>query len=313
MKQRKTSFRQAFTLIELLITIGIILVLAGILLPAVSYIRQSGYATATSAQIHALESAINAYYATFRAYPGPLPDTAIGQPNAASGIIGNVTGTENLFLGLCGGINANGQYDPTLIGSGPFKTDPVTGTSKHLKPFYDNWVTEIVNTRDVTYAKDYRFREAPPGGGVGQADDSNIPEFMDRYPDSMPLLYMRARVGAPGVADVSTPFQYQYGAYQVNGYTAARGRKLCLSGSTGVPPQHGLGPNPNTDGSIRTFTLYDYLQDPASVSDPTNTPRPNYPNGACRARDTYVIISAGADRIYGTQDDITSFGSVVRN
>ena len=312
MKQSKTSFRQAFTLIEVLVAIGVILVLVAILIPAVTYIRQSGYATATSAQIHALESAINSYYATFRAYPGPVPDEAVGKPNAASGITGNITGTENLFLALCGGLNANGAYDPTLVGSGPFRTDPVTGTAKHLKPFYDNWATEISNSRDPGYSKDYRFREAPAPGGA-QADDSNIPEFMDRFPDSMPLLYLRARVGAPGVADGSSMPTYQYSTYQVNGYTNApsRGRKLGLTGSVGTPPQHGLGvvqnaPEDYTKGNIRTYTLNAYLsQDP-------NNPNLNPAQGVCRVRDTYIIISAGSDRIYGTADDITSSGSIVR-
>jgi hypothetical protein len=30
-----------------------------------------------------------------------------------------------------------------------------------------------------------------------------------------------------------------------------------------------------------------------------------------RAKDGYILISAGPDRIYGTPDDITSFGKVV--
>jgi hypothetical protein len=37
---------------------------------------------------------------------------------------------------------------------------------------------------------------------------------------------------------------------------------------------------------------------------------PSIPNTA-RSKDGYILISAGADRVYGTNDDICSFGSVV--
>ena len=33
-------------------------------------------------------------------------------------------------------------------------------------------------------------------------------------------------------------------------------------------------------------------------------------SGTVRQKDSYILISAGADRIYGTADDIVNFGTV---
>ena len=52
----------------------------------------------------------------------------------------------------------------------------------------------------------------------------------------------------------------------------------------------------------------------ASFAEPYFT-NPSLPKigglGQPRAKDTFILISPGADRIYGSPDDITSFGSVV--
>jgi hypothetical protein len=44
----------------------------------------------------------------------------------------------------------------------------------------------------------------------------------------------------------------------------------------------------------------------------TSTPTCDYINatGTPRAKDEFILISAGKDRTYGTSDDITSFGDV---
>jgi hypothetical protein len=52
------------------------------------------------------------------------------------------------------------------------------------------------------------------------------------------------------------------------------------------------------------FELYSALVDPAQTRVAATIPAPaNSP----RQKDTYIIISAGIDRVYGTYDDITNF------
>ena len=80
------------------------------------------------------------------------------------------------------------------------------------------------------------------------------------------------------------------------------------------PPQHGLrnvdtmavlGPvsDPNYD---YPYDAYPYLRNP-QLSGPQNS---NTATQVPREKDKYILISAGPDRIYGTNDDITNFGSV---
>src|SRR5262245_10863350 len=88
MHQTEAHHRRAFTTIELLVVIGIIVALIGILIPVVGKVRESAKATDTAALIQQLGGAIEQYYSDFRAYPGPLPDTAIrATSNANAGFV----------------------------------------------------------------------------------------------------------------------------------------------------------------------------------------------------------------------------------
>src|SRR5687767_306848 len=111
--RRPPNCRRAFTLMELLVVIGILAFLLTLLLPVMNKVRQKGYSTNTSAQINALRAGCEAYFQTFQAYPGPLSDAE------TYGGANNPTMSENLVLGLLGGHNANGTYQATQVGRGP--------------------------------------------------------------------------------------------------------------------------------------------------------------------------------------------------
>ncbi len=89
--------------------------------------------------------------------------------------------------------------------------------------------------------------------------------------------------------------------------------------ATGIP--HGLqtvtspiysGTIPSLDKSATNprhyyypYDAYAYFEDPSNRYDASKqTP------GLARAKDTYILISAGPDRTYGTEDDICSFGAL---
>lgn len=403
-----------FTLIELLVVIGIIVILIGILIPAISHVRNAARAASTQSLLVELQSAIERYHMDYNAYPGPLSNDvmygAVGTgllltaPDhisypGGSPLLGRVSGSENLVLALMGGLRydagfAAGQshivYDSTIVGSGPrtlaydFGGGGATGKTNQAKSAYLTSVADLsTNSVNNDGLNPGHFKDQS-----GEANDSTIPEFVDRFPSPMPILYLRARVGAPAryqIGPPANPWYFvisdannvrnspngpvpavggasacQYDISQFFGYVGAftgawpgaTGAVLegqdrintslysCIGESktaqywhgpanvgpyeasnlpTGYAPYHGL------------FAMMPYaignVGDPLAV---TPAPAPDYfrnpafgsanmlPAFAAqraqnqpRGKDTYILISAGPDRVYGTADDITSFGPVM--
>ncbi|MFZ2653504.1 MAG: type II secretion system protein [Victivallales bacterium] len=78
--------RKSFTIVELLVVISIIAILAGLLLPAISGVRNKAKKTKAKAQCNAIAMAIKSYESTYGLLPwGPdgTTDTASSTPNAA--------------------------------------------------------------------------------------------------------------------------------------------------------------------------------------------------------------------------------------
>jgi prepilin-type N-terminal cleavage/methylation domain-containing protein len=326
--------RKAFTLIELMVVIVVIILLAGLLIPVIGIIRASAQNARSQQQITNLSKAIETYYQMFNAYPGPLSFIEIHQPAAGlqaalpgtnplvpeTGTLNRakITMSENLALGLLGGLRFDpsrgpGQqyrFDASLMGKGPKSLSTTAPPKGQVSAFLD------VKPGDLSAGK-YADSE-------GAADDSEIPEFLDGFPNGMPVLYLRARVGAappwpwnsavnPIVTnDLGTnPRSGQYDISQIIGYTGssigvgkAEDLKRKYKPNTGVLafPAHGLRtvtgpPTPATLTSQYPFDAYPYFKHPSIVETP-------------RQKDGYILIGAGKDRIYGTEDDITNFGSV---
>lgn len=313
------SRRVAFTLVELLVVIGIIGVLISLLLPVIGKVRDQAYKASSEAQIRSLSAAIDAYYGDFHAYPGPLAFNEIG-PGATAPTLdpkwdtaapmtaaewSKVTGTENLVLGLLGGLRRDVQsntikFDRNWVGKGP---GALGQSPKRFNPYGD--------FSDLSQGP-YKDADDTP------ALDSVVPEFVDRFPQAMPVLYLRARVGIrSGTTDGQNPIatkDSRYGQYdttQIYGYVTPGpqgsigvGKSIYQSAYVGVTfPQHGLQianygstVDPNSARYTYPFNLYAALRHPQIADTP-------------KQKDRYVLISPGPDRVYGTSDDCTNFGA----
>lgn len=278
--------RRAFTLIELLVTIGIIALLVGITIPVVSRVRQSAQVANTQALIASMSNAIQQYYTEFSAYPGMFSNAQIiGGGLSVTGVSGNITMSENLVLSLMGGLNRT-AFVAADVGKGA-----VSLSQYAIKqyPKYLDLPAEDLSQGDL---------------GLG---DSTIPEVMDRLANPRAILYLRAQVGADGViafagkeSDSSgTDLRAQYDMAQVAAYLNKPGDGLKT-----------LGSGYKLEGLTAPYPALPYFSNqaiaPTDQSDAVSENR----TGTPRQKDSYILISAGPDGIYGTDDDITNFGSI---
>jgi prepilin-type N-terminal cleavage/methylation domain-containing protein len=312
-KQLATSnCRRGFTLVEMLTVIGIIVLLVSILLPVVSAVRTKGHAADSQAMLARIATGIEAYYADMRAYPGPLSNAQVhlpagGKLKMKSGgdiDLAKVTMSENLVLGLLGGLypDTNGgiRFDPDIVGNGPANLS--LKNPKRSRAYMDK---VSLSERNPDPSILWKYSDE-----AGAADDSPLPEFVDRFPSPMPILYLRAKIGATGIASNSTDYaqQQQYDLNQVIGYTGKNigvGRDLDQSEyKNATYPQHGLrtvdaastifesNPPPNQGTKyVYPYDFYAYMRHPSIA----NTPK---------QKDGFLLISPGPDRVYGTKDDL---------
>ncbi|MFT3788997.1 MAG: type II secretion system protein [Tepidisphaeraceae bacterium] len=342
-----------FTLVELLIVIGIIAVLISLLIPVVGIVKDRAREADTAALVASLAQACERYSTDFGgAYPGPfsnaqievtaqpvlvnvispLPTNYAGSPNQSvtTGITGGrVTMAENLYLGLNGGLVINGAgaivYDPSTCGQGPVNLNPLSPARKSA--YYNNNPAELSNRVENNLTTGH-FKD-----DAGQAYDSIIPEFVDKFQDKLPILYFRANravnyvngttavnnnvvtafANNAGVAPYDIAQNASYlGAIGANGQpvTIGIGRKTNYVGTSFSPADpHGLrAVNPaNTNVVAATqnpIDAYAYFVDRNTLSTANDN--------RAKQKDSFILISAGRDRVYGTADDICSpnFGKV---
>jgi len=321
---------RGFTLIELLVVIGIIVLLAAILIPTVSHIRTSAHEAATKSRVQLLMSAIDNYFNANSAYPGPIADSQLVTSPAPvpypisdlTGIAIPITGTENLTLALCGGLymKSSGQtssivFDPAKVGQGALEL------VNHKQP-----------QRYGPYLQDAKAAGLEPQttGGVWVAwndpnhpgdhfanqnlfSDSPIPEFTDAYPDPMPILYIRAKLGATGSIEnapaTSGKVTAQNAAYDPNQLVPY----VCPASAPGASSVSLIVADAFTNQpAVDPQVIADFYQPTAT---PAITPA-NYfgqfTSPAVPRFKGYLLITAGPDRKYMTRDDSINNGSAAK-
>jgi len=299
-----TRKRRGFTLIELLVVIGIILLLLAILLPVVSQVRTRAYQATTQSQMSRIMAACQSYFHDFNSYPGPVANVYLkgasggADPKAPLAVAGQITSSENLVLGLLGMLTPATTLGgrPTFV---PLPTAPHDVLSLNpLHPQSYHYIDYVADELDSgkSNSLDFMTKVNPT--------DSSVPEFVDRFPDHAPILYVRANVGNPGVASADDKTQYDYQALSPYGCSVLL--------SDGTSKQFPFDQTYFTSMSafvIGTPTLADAVATPFSDWNGANGKNDGFfqnPNisGSARGKDGFVLISAGVDRTYGTHDDI---------
>jgi prepilin-type N-terminal cleavage/methylation domain-containing protein len=300
--------KKGFTLIELIVVVGIIIVLVGILVPAVGKARIYARQAETESMMTGLSTAIQAYYEAFHAYPGPA--SADYTTGAQAGK--KISGSQNLLLGLSYSMIAPPPYNPV-----PPPTSPVINL-----PFWNGARVEcnnpgtVINYANIrpdgspekfgaffdvsakTLSKPNPGPTAPnltwPNGGVAGAGTNNFafPVPVDTFSDGLPILYYRRTPGVNGVAlsySPTTPSGYYYNENVEYTNTTTL---VATSGSViSQQPGNMYSPGPGVTELNSRVTV----------------------GGG--ATGGFVLISAGIDRIYGRvasnsnrTDDIVKVG-----
>ena len=308
---RRSRPREGFTLIELLVVIAIIVLLISILLPVVSTVRIKAQVTQTQAEMDKLRAAIMNYYHDWNTYPGPLANNQLvnntpppGGQVVTIGLTGMpVTSSENLALGLLGYIDPNYNarttslaMDPTLTPVGPPrppKHDVLNLNVVTAQPKSYHYIDFVASEVSVGYwlGGPGQQRIADSTGTPQQISDTIVPEFVDTINTGigpMTILYLRANAGVSASGGTSG---IDYDARQ--SAAAAKGQydisQLAPYGFTVVNVNDFPTPPTNVVANATQWT--GYFMNPNLAGTP-------------KGKDGFILISAGADRQYGTADDI---------
>ncbi|NLX14330.1 MAG: hypothetical protein GXY44_11845 [Phycisphaerales bacterium] len=329
---RNPPRRTAFTLVELLTVIGIISLLIGILLPSLSRARSQARRVAVAATIDAIGKGLEMFRNDFGQYPDSQR-----RPDPIQWTVGDtynqyLDGAHWLARALAGhdslGVDAGGQV---------MKRSNAADDRVHID--------ELVNlSRKGTYlegnvfARDNDARFGQPTGDGYYVPQTNLnisrPVVYDTY--GFPILYYRANSRsqvafsqAGGYSNEAMGIYNQmdnatitggYDGYNTNnvnviGWDFAN-TGLALTGDTPNPTvTHYLGvfgtydevngfsaptqAGGGTDRRGKTFMHYLHNESALNTSQGL-TLRPLNP-------ETFILISAGEDGIFGTDDDVTNF------
>jgi type II secretory pathway pseudopilin PulG len=292
--------KAAFTIVELLTVMSIIVILIGLLVPALNKVRRYAMDVKQKAQFHSIEAAVELFISEFDTYPPSTYDPAgSGDPARSSDYCGAMKLAEAMM-----GTDLMGYHPDSVWRSDGLTVFRDLAGVTHTRELYNE---TTLGERKGPYlplenANAYRlgdlYRDSQGNLKVGNFDSMSI-VLCDVYKRvtnyntgkrvGMPILYYTADtsktahiVGDPGSTIADYPSLYSGNIYNVlDNYALV---------NLGFP-----GQDTGVHQLARPARFYQNIK-----NEQLTIARP------FRA-DTYILISAGFDGEYGTADDICNF------
>ena len=284
---KQTKRKAAFTSVELLTGMSIIVILIGLLVPALNRVRIYAREVKQNAQFHSIEAAIELFNNAFDGYPesgglDPAGESYCGAMKLCEAMMGqDLLGfhTNSLFRADGEAIDPS---DPAGVRTIPIYVAATLAARKG--PFLPPESADAVEVQEIWRGATGPFR---PKSRV--LCDVYTRKLASGAKLGMPILYYKADTRGSlhdsSVAGAMTPLDNQRNIY--NFYDNQELLELGVPGAPAGTPPYPL----SVPARFYKNTLSDKIR---------TIPRP------FRA-DTYILISAGYDAEYGTADDICNF------
>jgi len=308
-KREKTGF----TLVELLTVLAIVAMLTGLLIPSLTFLRNTAKEAQQKAQLTTIDMALNAFRNDYGDYPPSSwlpPGDYCGAQKLAEALLGwDLVGFHPDSHWQADGRN-NAPYTVGGITYPPdgyffYDTTSLLDMDKRRGPYLEQATTNAFKLGDL-------YGPALAASALSTSPDTFV--ICDSFgvkkvtlvsgetvKAGTPILYYRANTASKTIDPSVLP---QLRIYNVRDNVSLIDQLKSVEENIADAQDHPLGMFIGGDYPVFYNARYNYgVGIGYGIRDPkVPTPWPYRP-------DSYILISAGADGLYGTADDICNFGN----
>jgi len=296
---KQTRRPRAFTIVELLTVMSIIVILIGLLIPALNKVKRFATDVRQRAQLHSMDAAIELFNSEFEGYPpstalDPMNQPYCGAMKLCEALMGqDLLGFHTNSVFRADGMDATGTlvlYPPKIEALAPALRESNLGARRG--PFLQPENANAWRLRDI-----YGTNVAPFLATTFVLCDVYSRQMRSGQKTGMPILYYKADTANsyhdPNFASSMTPVDSRG-----NIYNYLDNQSLVQLGK----PWQATG----TGTGAGAVSADHKMVDPARFYKNTQSHQITTARRPFRA-DQYILISAGWDGEYGTADDICNY------